>query len=242
MNAFIQEIKSFEEGHEAGKRGRDLFKLGTVMGNNVIKFTPFHPVMVAFQLKLNNLLLNEEVDNSILQRLKPDGLVPYIYNERDQLYRPDNQNIALEWMDFKPVNQVSVSDANQYLAKVIEDKIQQFEGHFGYLFSEYSKAPLQINLINIENDHETFRGIVNWMLERIRSKGPEGLKAVEVTLYKEEGQDSAFDNFSRIESVEEFQTKFNINLGAKQQHEPQDILRFIREKLFYYKKRNGRRI
>ena len=239
LNAFIQEIKSFEEGHEAGKRGRDLFKLGTVMGNNVIKFTPFHPVMVAFQLKLNDLLLNEEVDNSILQRLKPDGLVPYIYNERDQLYRPDNQNIALEWMDFKPVNQVSVSDANQYLAKVIEDKIQQFEGHFGYLFSEYSKAPLQINLINIENDHETFRGIVNWMLERIRSKGPEGLKAVEVTLYKEEGQDSAFDNFSRIESVEEFQTKFNINLGAKQQHEPQDILRFIREKLFYYKKEIG---
>ncbi|UTG82728.1 DNA phosphorothioation-dependent restriction protein DptH [Bacillus paranthracis] len=239
LNAFIQEIKSFEEGHEAGKRGRDLFKLGTVMGNNVIKFTPFHPVMVAFQLKLNNLLSNEEVDNSILQRLKPDGLVPYIYNERDQLYRPDNQNIALEWMDFKPVNQVSVSDANQYLAKVIEDKIQQFEGHFGYLFSEYSKAPLQINLINIENDHETFRGIVNWMLERIRSKGPEGLKAVEVTLYKEEGQDSAFDNFSRIESVEEFQTKFNINLGAKQQHESQDILRFIREKLFYYKKEIG---
>ncbi|MDA1810949.1 MULTISPECIES: DNA phosphorothioation-dependent restriction protein DptH [Bacillus] len=239
LNAFIQEIKSFEEGHEAGKRGRDLFKLGTVMGNNVIKFTPFHPVMVAFQLKMNNLLSNEEVDNSILQRLKPDGLVPYIYNDRDQLYRPDNQNIALEWMDFKPVNQVSVSDANQYLAKVIEDKIQQFEGHFGYLFSEYSKAPLQINLINIENDHETFRGIINWMLERIRSKGPEGLKAVEVTLYKEEGQDSAFDNFSRIESVEEFQTKFNINLGAKQQHEPQDILRFIREKLFYYKKEMG---
>ncbi|KAA0777841.1 DNA phosphorothioation-dependent restriction protein DptH [Bacillus sp. BB51/4] len=239
LNAFIQEIKGFEEGHEAGKRGRDLFKLGTVMGNNVIKFTPFHPVMVAFQLKMNNLLSNEEVDNSILQRLKPDGLVPYIYNDRDQLYRPDNQNIALEWMDFKPVNQVSVSDANQYLAKVIEDKIQQFEGHFGYLFSEYSKAPLQINLINIENDHETFRGIVNWMLERIRSKGPEGLKAVEVTLYKEEGQDSAFDNFSRIESVEEFQTKFNINLGAKQQHEPQDILRFIREKLFYYKKEMG---
>lgn len=80
------------------------------------------------------------------------------------------------------------------------------------------------------------------MLERIRSKGPEGLKAVEVTLYKEEGQDSAFDNFSRIESVEEFQTKFNINLGAKQQHEPQDILRFIREKLFYYKKKWAKNI
>ncbi|WP_309305912.1 hypothetical protein [Bacillus cereus] len=52
-------------------------------------------------------------------------------------------------MDFKPVNQVSVSDANQVLAKVIEDKHQQFEGHCGYLFSEDSKAPLQSNLINI---------------------------------------------------------------------------------------------
>lgn len=239
LTTFVNEIKSFEEGHEAGKHGRDLFKLGTMIGNNVIQFTPFHPIMVAFQLKVNELLSNEEVDNSILQRLKPDGLVPYIYNEHEQLYRPDNQNAALEWMEFKPVNQVSVSDANQYLAKVIEDKIAQFEEHFGYLFSEYSKAPLQINLINIENDHETFRGIVNWMLEKIRLKGSEGLKAIEVTLYKEDGLDSAFDHFSRIESVEEFQTKFNINLGAKQQHEPQDLLRFIREKLFYFKKKIG---
>ncbi|CEH29399.1 restriction endonuclease [Aneurinibacillus migulanus] len=231
--SYINEVKSFKEGHEAGRRGRDLFKLGVILSNNEIYFTPFHPLMVAFQLKMNELVSNEEVDNSILHRLKPEGLLPYIYNEQDQLYRPD-QHPAVEWMIFKPVNQVSVSDANQYLAKVIEGKLSRFQEHFEYLFIEHSKAPLQINIINIANDYEVLRGLINWMLKKIESDGMEALKPIEVTLYKENDTESSFDVFSRTDSIEQFQNKFNIKLNSKE-YEPQDLMRFIREKLFYFK-------
>lgn len=232
--SFINEIKLFKEGHEAGRRGRDLFKLGVITSNNAVYFTPLHPLIVAFQLKITQQLLNEEIDNSILSRLKPDALLPYIYNEKDQLYKSDSQPAVLEWMVFRPVNRVSVSDANQFLAKVIEDKLAQFEEHFGYLFSVDSKAPIQINVINIENDYEVLRGLINWMLRRIESEGAEVLKSIEVTLYKQDNQESSFDTFSRTDSVEQLQEKFNIKLGSKR-YEPQDLIRFIREKLFYFK-------
>ncbi|UGB33146.1 DNA phosphorothioation-dependent restriction protein DptH [Metabacillus sp. B2-18] len=239
VQAYINEIKSFDERDEAGSKGRDLFKLGTVIGTNIVYLTPFHPLIVAYQIKLNDDLSSEEVDNSILNRLTPESLLPfiYIYNNGEQLYKPDYQQSAVEWMAFKPVNQVSVSDANQYLAKVIEDKLQQFEDHFSYLFIDNSKAPLQINVINIVNDHEIFRGIINWMIKRLKAKGIDAIKRVEITLYNEE-QESAFDLFSRIETIEQFEDHFNVSLKVKDM-EPNDILRFIREKLSYFKSRDN---
>ncbi|MFN7252935.1 MAG: DNA phosphorothioation-dependent restriction protein DptH [Anaerobacillus sp.] len=236
LSVYISEVKSFKEGNEAGRRGRDLFKLGTIIASNEIYFTPFHPLMVAYQLKINELLANEELDNSILNRLKPDGLLPFIYYGSDQLYKPDNQHYAPDWMIYKPVKQVSVSDANQYLAKVVEDKIGQFVEHFDYLFIEQSKAPLQVNIINIANDKEVLRGIILWMLKSIDSKGPEMLMSIEVTIYKEDNNaESTFDIFSRTESIEQIQEMLNVTIKSKN-YESQDVLRFIREKLYYFKR------
>lgn len=235
VKAYVEEIKSFKEVNEAGKRGRDLFKLGTIQSNNRIYFTPFHPMVIAYQLKIYQLLSNEEVENSILSRLNPNGLIPYIYYEHDQLYKPDSQQSVLEWMIFKPVNQVSVTDANQYLAKVIEDKIFQFEEHFEYLFIDYSKAPLLINIINISNDQEVIKGLIKWMLKRIELKGPESLKPIEVTIYKDDHSESSFNIFSRTDSVEQFEEIFNIKLKSSE-YEAEDLIRFIRDKLQYFKR------
>lgn len=236
VEAYIQIIQSFKENKEAGYRGRDLFKLGVIKANNVIYLTPFHPLLVAYQLQLNNRLKNEEVESSILNRLRPDALLPFIFEDgqEERLYKPEPQTKVMEWMIYKPVNQVSVSDANRYLAKVIEDKLFQFEEHFGYLFAEGSHAPLKINLIHIENDLEVLRGIFHWMLKTIEKRGLEHLKNIELTLYKEKRTLSAFDEFSRIVSVEDFEDKFLITLSSKQ-YDGQDLLRIIRTKLNYYK-------
>jgi DNA phosphorothioation-dependent restriction protein DptH len=234
VKEFNKQIQSMQEGKEAGQKGRDLMNLGVITSNSEIYITPFHPLMAAYQLTINELLGNEEVDGNILSRLKPDGLLPYIYYSNDELYKPDNQNNSPEWLVYKPVNQVTVSDASQYLSKVIEDKIKQFEEHFTYLFIKSSNAPLQINVINISNDREVLRGIVNWMTKGINEYGPEGLKPIEVTLYGKNGLSSAFDEFSRTENIEEIKIKFDLRLKTEN-YEEQDVLRFVREKLFYYK-------
>ncbi len=236
LEAFIRVIHSFKENREAGSRGRDLFKLGVIKSSNCIYMTPFHPLLVAYQLQLNDLLGQEDVETNILNRLRPDALLPFLFDEdqEERIYKPEPQTKLMEWLIYKPVNQVSVSDANKYLAKVIEDKLYQFEEHFGYLFAEGSRAPLKINLIHIENDLEVFRGIIHWMLKSIEKKGLEEVKNVELTLYRGKGTESIFDQFSRVESAEEFQEKFAIELSSKQ-YDSQDLLRIIRMTLNYYK-------
>lgn len=234
INEYKKEIKSFKSGSPAGRKGRDLFKLGTIHSNGMIYFTPFHPIMVAFKLKVYELLGSEEVDNSILNRLNPDALIPFLYDEKEMLYKPDHQQAAMEWLTFKPVNKVSVSDANQYLAKVVSDKISQFKEHFSYLFIQKSQAPLQINIINIANDKEVIRGIFQWMLKEIEKEGAESLKPVEVTLYNNENSESSFDLFARTESVSQFEHLFELKLKSKDL-DAEALLRIIREKLFFYK-------
>jgi DNA phosphorothioation-dependent restriction protein DptH len=234
IQVYIKEIENFKNGTPAGTKGRDLFKLGTIQSNGMFYFTPFHPVMLAFKLKLYEFLGSEEVDNSILNRLNPDALLPFIYDENETLYKPDHQQVALEWLTFKPVSKVSVSDANHYLAKVVSDKISQFKDHFSYLFIQTSLAPLQINIINISNDREVIRGIFQWMLKEIQKEGLDRVKPIEVTLYKDEISESSFDLYSITESVKDFEQSFDVKLNIKD-IEPDDILRTIRQKLLFYK-------
>jgi DNA phosphorothioation-dependent restriction protein DptH len=234
IHLYQTEIESVKNGSPAGTKGRDLFKLGTIHSNGMFYFTPFHPVMIAYKLKLYELLDSEEVDNSILNRLNPDALLPFIYDENETLYKPDHQQFALEWLTFKPVSKVSVSDANHYLAKVVNDKISQFKDHFSYLFIHKSQAPLQINIINISNDREVIRGIFQWMLKEIQKDGIDRLKPIEVTLYKEEISESSFDLYAITETVAQFEQSFDVKLSIKE-IDPDDILRTIRQKLFFYK-------
>ncbi|MFY4775833.1 DNA phosphorothioation-dependent restriction protein DptH [Metabacillus sp. RGM 3146] len=234
LKIYINEIKKFEDGAAAGRKGMDLFKLGTIQANETIYFTPFHPISVAFKLKMYEQLEQEEVDNSILNRLNPVSLVPFIYDDRD-LYRPEHQQAAMEWIVYKPVNQVSVSDANQYLAKVVMDKISQFREHFSYLFMEKSEAPLQLNIINIANDIEIVRGIILWMIRKIERNGINNLGKIEVTIYTELVKESAFDLYARTESVQQIEDTFNLKIKSKE-YEQDDLLRKIRENLSFYKK------
>lgn len=238
ITAYNREIASFTQGMPAGKKGVDLFKLGTLSTNEMIYFTPFHPLMVAYKLKMYELLKQEEIDNSISQRLSAEALVPYIYDlTTNELFKSDHQLSAFEWLVFKSVKRVTVSDANQYLAKLVNDKLVQFREHFAYLFIEKSIAPIKINVINIENDIEVLKGILQWMISEISSKKT-NLKPMEVTLYKSGDEDSAFDEFAFITSIEEFEEKYAIKLNRIEGLESEDVLRLIRENLAFYKTYN----
>ncbi|MCZ8538303.1 DNA phosphorothioation-dependent restriction protein DptH [Paenisporosarcina quisquiliarum] len=233
INEYQNEISTFKDGSPAGSKGRDIFKLGTIVSNETLYFTPLHPIMLAFKLKVYELLNTEEIENSILSRITPDSLVPFLYDEKT-LFKPEHQQAVMEWLTFKPVNQISVSDANQYLAKVVSDKISQFKEHFSYLFIQLSQAPLQLNVINISNDIEVVRGILQWMLEEIKKNGAENLKPIEVTLYKDENVESAFEIYARTDTVEQFEELFQLRLNKIKDMDSDDVLRIIREKLFFY--------
>lgn len=232
LEEYIKQVKLIK-GRTAKERV-DLMRLGTQKDSEGIYLTPLHPLVVAYQLKVADMLGSVEVDQNILERLSSNTLLPYLYDERDQLYKPDPDNPLKEWIKYKPVNEVSVSDASSYLAKVVEDKLKQFEEHFKYLFVEGSKASVKLNVINISNDREVLRGILTWLIERIDKKGPDNINPIEVSLYFTETQDSTFDVFSRLKEPEDVQEELNVKLKSKH-YDQHDVLRFVRKSLQYYK-------
>ncbi|MCM3741907.1 DNA phosphorothioation-dependent restriction protein DptH [Oceanobacillus luteolus] len=236
IEQYIKQVESFENGFPAGKRGIDLFKLGTIMARERIYLTPFHPLMIAYKIKYFEALGTEELGNNILNRLSPEALLPFIYDESRVLYKPEYQNSVPEWLIYKPVNQVSVSDASHYLAKIVKDKITQFQTHFSYLFMEKSQAPFKIGVVNISNDFEVIRGILDWMKDSLEKSN--SLKPVEITLYKNGDQESSLDKLAMIENVTDFKDYFNLNLKVRDLDED-DVLRIIREKISFYKSEVG---
>lgn len=239
IKSYIEEIETFQEGQPAGKKGKDLFKLGTLITPQGLYLTPFHPLMISYQLQLYEVVAQEEVEHTILSRLKPDAIVPYLYGNRDELLRPYPHNGASEWLEYRSIKQISVSDSNKYLNKVILDKLKQFQEHFNFLFLQNSKAPLKINIINIENDHEIVHGILQYFVEQIKSSGINSIKPIEVSLYRNSIDESAFDTFSKIQTTEELHSVFGISLSKIQEYEASDVLRAIQNHLFYFKREEG---
>ncbi|WP_232540686.1 DNA phosphorothioation-dependent restriction protein DptH [Lysinibacillus fusiformis] len=242
IRAFAQEVASFEEGRPAGKRGVHLFKLGVIETDDTVYITPFHPLMVAYKLKVYEVLSNEDIDNLILSRLSPEALLPFIEHS-GELYRPQNQDEASEWLVLKSVNKVTASDSVQYLSNVITDKLNQFKEHFSYLFTSVSNAPILINVMNLPDDLEVLKGIINFMKKELSSKGTL-IKPIEVTLYTDEQVTSAFEKFSNLKTPEQVEEFLDIKFKESKKLDTEDVLRIICENLFFYNssslKNNGR--
>ena len=235
VKTYLTLVDEFEEEKPVLNKGIDLFKFGTIVAKDVVYLTPYHPLMVAYKLELYNMLKNEDINTNMLNRLSPDALLPLMYFD-NQLYKPDNQSSLKEWQFFKPIDQVSVADANQYLAQVVQDKLKQFENHFSYLFLPQSKAPLQINVINITNDLEVVRGLINWMIERLSKKnGEKNLKILEVTIYSDGLNETAFDLLSQAQTSEEFEEMFSVKLKTNEL-DSDDVMNIIRNNIWFYKK------
>ena len=122
------------------------------------------------------------------------------------------------------------------MAKLVEDKMKQFQEHFNYLFHSHSKAPIKINLINIENDQEVVRGILEWMVEQIKKAGLESAKTIEVSLYNSYNHESYFDLLSKLNSADEFLKCFEVDLTKDLDHDASDVLRVIQSRLLYFKR------
>lgn len=234
LDVYIKEVEKFKNGVPAGKKGVSLYRLGTIEANDTIYITPFHPLMVAYKLKIYELIGDEEINNVILGRITPEALLPFI--EKGELYRPQHQDDAPEWLVFKSVNQVTVSDSVQYLSNVITDKMKQFKEHFGYLFTYTSKAPILINVMNLPDDFEVLIGILNFILQEINSKGVQAVKSIEVTLYTDSQVNSAFEKFAQLQTVEQVTAYTGLKLNKVKGVESDVVLRTLHESLYFYRK------
>lgn len=234
LHAYNECIQSIEENSIITNIEKSIFKLGTIEESNRIYLTPIHPLNVAYQLAVHRHLGGETVEQHILDRLRPNNLLPYLYGQDDTLYRPVVQHDASEWIIYEPLKQVTVGESNAYLGNVIKEKLQQFVEHFSYLFLIGAKSPLKINVINITNDKEVLKGLFDFVKRQVEKYGPQKITPLRVALYGNVDRLSAFEEFSLYNDVDTIEKKLDISLDSKEL-DPTDMLRIVRENIHYYK-------
>lgn len=239
IETFSREVKLIAHENISGRRRTDLFKLGTIITDQSLLMTPFHPLIVAFKLEVYAKLGTKKMDKNILKRISPESLMPFVYFPEEtiinKLLKSTYSHSTIEWLSFNPSEEISVSDASQYLAKVVYDKLSQFKRHFSYLFINQSTAAYKVNVIEIENDVEVLKGIVNWMYSEASTSGLNNLSALEISLYRNSRTESAFDQFSRLNDSRELNEKFDIKLHKTELFEVEDVFSAIQRNLRYYK-------
>lgn len=238
IEEYYKEIKSISESSSAGQQGISLLKLGIIYSDRTIFMTPFHPLLLAYKLKTYELLRDEDVSKAILDRLNPESLIPFIFNDKDELFRSEFQQDLVEWILFKPAKEISITDSSNYLSQIVSEKIKQFKEHFNYLFLNNSNASLQINIINIRNDMEILKGIIEYLVTKIDKDGLENIHPVDVNIYNDNMiENSSFDLISSLDTPEEIENAFNISFSTRNRIDKKDVLQKIQEKLTFYKRK-----
>lgn len=235
IEVFIKAIAEIKEDSIMEDETKNLFRLGTIQEDEKILFTPFHPLNIAYQLEVQNLLEDEIVDLHILDRLSPNNLLPYIYGDKGHIYRPISQKDSPGWIMYEPIEKVSIGESNAFLSNVVEEKLIQFVEHFPFLFLHQAKSPLQINVINITNDKEVVRGLIKFLKKELEKKGVSSIVPIEVSIYNKHTSFSAFESFSLIEDVEELENEFDVSLKTNTL-DAVDVLRIIRTNILYYRR------
>lgn len=237
VKAYINDVKSLHNEESTASKRKALMYLGILDAKEeeAIYFTPFHPLIVSYQLDLSKNIKSEKLVQPILERLNATSLVPYIYNKSGSLYKPETLDNVQEWIKFKPVKEITVSDAGQFLDKVVNEKIHQFIEYFNYLFIPNRSAPLKLNICNITNDKGVLIGIVKWMIGKLNKSSVENIIPIQVFIKNDNNSfHSAFDDFAKLESKQDFEDYLGISIRVTKR-EVEDVIRIVRENISYFK-------
>ncbi|WP_165763737.1 DNA phosphorothioation-dependent restriction protein DptH [Halalkalibacter urbisdiaboli] len=239
VQSVLKFINNIKEGHILDTNEKNLMKLGTVEvlgGLKEIKFTPLHPINVAYQIELNKQVGEESLPDEILKRLDSKDLLPYIYHN-NEIYKPVEQKHSPEWTYYYQYQTSRYNASVNFVSKLVSEKIKEFTSHFDYLFQAHSQAPLKLNLINLGDCREVLQGIFEYYNKNLKNvKSLKDLLPIQLYIYGEENSYNSFEEFSFYEDPEEIKKHFQINLNSKD-FSQEDILNIFREKVHFFKRK-----
>ncbi|MGL4912623.1 MAG: DNA phosphorothioation-dependent restriction protein DptH, partial [Romboutsia sp.] len=245
INSVLDVFENIQNEEVLSKEQRNIGKLGTIYrldGDKEILLTPLHPINVSYQLMVNNMIDDEEVEDSILKLLSSRHLMPYLYKEKDSLYKVVDQRHSPEWTYYVDHKMSRYKGSRDYVSKLTREKLDEFIEHFTYLFRNLSNSKINIKLINLGDCKEALLGIFDYYTRKL-NKGEDinNLISIDVYIYGDKKNINAFEEIAFYDSIEDIKNHFNINLKADNYSE-EDILNLFRDKVNFYKKDKNEQI
>lgn len=246
VNTFINQLEQFEENKPLTHQQKNLLWLGVVKersGEEKIKFSPLHPLNVAYQIQINAGLKNEEVYNAVLKRLSAYNLIPYIEGKPNEIYIPIESSHSPEWLYYTVYLNSKQAVPKSFVSDLVTDKIKDFTTNFEFLFDHSKKSPLKINVINLGDCKEVVEGVFEYYrkyLNTYLAKRLTDLLPIEISIYGSDKIVTKFEELAFHEGAEDIEKHLEIELKTKN-FEKEDLLNVFLENVKFFSKKEPKK-
>ena len=239
INAYIKALNNIEEGSYLTQSEKNLFKIGTIkreVEDRELIFTSLHPLNIAYQLHLLNCIDDETMADEVLKKFTSTYLLPYIVDENDKLYIPMEQQHTPEWKYYVDENLPRYKSSRDFVSKLVNEKLEEFVGHFKYMFEMGSNAPIRINLINTGDSKEILQGIFKYYVKQLKSDKAKEVLPMDLFIYSNKNITNVFEEVAFNENINKLKEIYNLDLKVDHMSE-EDVLNLYREKVRFYTKK-----
>lgn len=236
VEVYIKELEQLQNGQSLVQTQRDLVLLGTIrkgLKDPEWLYTPLHPLNLAYQLQLNDLIGKEMINDELLRSLRPTHLLPYV-SFNSSLYKAIESTDSYEWTTYIDQSLPRYESSKHFVNKLVQEKVEEFTEHFSYLFDLDYRSPLKINTINMGNCQEILQGLFEYYKRQLKREIEKSdLLPIELHIYAEKGINNVFEEMSQYSDAEEIAKNFNIKLDLEGYH-PEELLNIFRDQVKFY--------
>ena len=216
-----------------------MFKIGTInreVEDRELIFTSLHPLNIAYQLHILNCVGEETIADEVLKKFNSTYLLPYIVDENDRLYIPMEQQHSPEWKYYVDENLPRYKSSRDFVSKLVNEKLEEFVGHFKYMFEMGNNAPIRVNLINTGDSKEILQGIFKYYLKQLKSDKAKDVLPIDLFIYSNKNITNAFEEVAFNENIDSLKKIYSLDLKIDNMSE-EDVLNLYREKVHFYTKK-----
>lgn len=238
IKCYIEELKCIHEGDYLTKEQKNLFKIGVIrreIEDKEIIFTSLHPLNMAYQLHINDEVNDECIADDLIKKFTSNYLLPYIMTDEDKLYIPMEQFHSPEWKYYVDESLPRYKSSRDFVAKLVNEKIEEFVGHFKYLFNMANNAPIRINLMNTGDSKEILQGIFKYYIKQLKSKNKE-LLPIDLFIYSNKNITNSFEEVAFNDNLNDLKETYELDLNVDIMSED-DVVNLYRDKVHFYAKK-----
>lgn len=231
-----REISSSEEKIELQEDISNISHIGEYSVNGSIVYAPFNPILLSYQLQVEQAVSTENLPEKIQQKLNPLHLVPFL-KLNDHSYKGYVNNNSPRWLSYSESKLSKFSIVSQ---NIVTERLKDFKNHFSYLFSMNDDSSYNIRFVNVTDEKPILKSIVDYLLFEIRSaiKRKKNINDINpVTAYIVEKNNnvvgSDFNGFYKISNIDEFEDFFAESLKGFTKDDSLEIIEIIKRKLSF---------
>jgi DNA phosphorothioation-dependent restriction protein DptH len=239
IKQYISDLEDIEEGSYLTSEQKDLFKIGVIkrqIEDGELLLTSLHPLNIAYQLHVSNEIADESIDDEIIKKFSSTYLLPYILDDDSRLYVPMEQYHSPEWKYYVDEALPRYKSSRDFVSKLVQEKIEEFVGHFKYMFNMGNNAPIRINLVNTGDSKEILQGIFKYYVKQIKSNNTREVLPIDIFVYSNKNITNAFEEVAFNDNINDLKDAYGLDLNVDNMSE-EDVLNLYRERVHFYSKK-----